>query len=129
TPAAAVAGSHLAKALWPLLAKLEREGVDVGLFSDHDLAFDHRPTRADLVVFAPHSEYWSEEMIGRLVAYLHTSGKVAFLSGNNLYRRVRFFEGALGVVDQRVAAATVAPLLGVAYDAGGYESYGGYRIA
>ncbi|MPY95988.1 MAG: hypothetical protein GEV08_23905 [Acidimicrobiia bacterium] len=122
-------GSHLVKALWPLLAKLERDSVDAGLFSDHDFAFDHRPTSAELVVFAPHSEYWAEEMVGRLQAYLHTEGKVAFLSGNNMYRRVRFDERALGVVDQRVDGAAVAALLGVAYDAAGYQSYGGYRVA
>jgi hypothetical protein len=66
---------------WALLRFLEAHGVDYGVFSDKDLAFSETTRRADMMVFNTHSEYWSEEMIGRLGQYLRGGGKVAFLSG------------------------------------------------
>lgn len=120
--------SHLARGEWELLRFLERERVDYGVFSDHDFAFDPFATNAKLVIFNVHSEYWSEEMIGRLNAYLGGGGRVLFLSGNNIYRKVAFLAEGLSLVDYKVSRSTMARLLGAAYSADGYVTYGGYRV-
>jgi len=120
--------SHLARGEWELLRYLEREHVAHGVFSDHDFAFDPFATTAKLVIFNVHSEYWSEEMIGQLVAYLGRGGRVLFLSGNNIYRKVAFLADGLSLVDYKVARPTMARLLGTAYSADGYVTYGGYKV-
>ncbi len=120
--------SHLGRGEWELLRFLEREHVGYGVFSDHDFAFDPMATAAKLVIFNVHSEYWSEEMIGQLVAYVARGGKVLFLSGNNIYRKVAFLADGLSLVDYKVSRSTMAGLLGTAYSADGYVTYGGYRV-
>jgi N,N-dimethylformamidase len=120
--------SHLVRGEWSLLRFLEAHGVSYGVFSDEDLAFGEAATRAKLMVFNTHSEYWSEEMIGRLGQYLRGGGKVAFLSGNNIYRKVEFQQGRLAVVDQMTAPSMVSRLIGAAYSDLGYHSYAGYRV-
>ncbi len=121
--------SHLARAEWALLRFLEREGVEYGLFSDHDLAYDPWPTQAKLLFFNVHSEYWSEEMQGRLTSYLAGGGKAAFISGNNIYRMVEFVEGAVVVRNFKTDRAPVSRLLGASYNAWGYRTYAGYQVA
>jgi len=120
--------SHLGRGEWELLRFLEREHVNYGVFSDHDFAFDPLTTAAKLVIFNVHSEYWSEEMVGQLVAYLGRGGHVLFLSGNNIYRKVAFLAEGLSLVDYKVSRTTMARLLGAAYSADGYVEYGGYRV-
>jgi len=120
--------SHLARGEWELLRFLEQERVEYGVFSDRDFAFDPVPTTAKLVIFNVHSEYWSEEMIGQLGAYVQRGGRVLFLSGNNMYRKVAFLADGLSLVDYKVSRSTMARLLGAAYSADGYVGYGGYRV-
>ncbi len=120
--------SHLARAEWALLRFLERACVEYGVFSDHDLAYDPWPTQAKLLLFNVHSEYWSEEMQGRLTSYLDGGGKAAFLSGNNIYRMVELVEGAVVVRDFKADRASVSRLLGASYNAWGYLTYAGYQV-
>lgn len=120
--------SHLARAEWPLLRFLEQRSVNYGVFSDLDFESDHRITSAGLVIFNTHSEYWSEEMEGRLRSWLDAGGKTLFLSGNNLYRRVKVLEDALEVYDFRTDRDAVAAAIGAGYDANGYTTYAGYRV-
>lgn len=121
--------SHLLRAEWSLLRFLERENVSYHLYSDRDLACDPEITTAQLLVFNTHSEYWSEEMIGRLQAYLLSGGQALFVSGNNQYRKVDLLEDSIVVCDFKTDAKQTSELIGVAYDARGYQSYGGYRVA
>jgi hypothetical protein len=120
--------SHLLRAEWALLRLLEANGVDYGVFSDDDLAFGETATRAGLIAFNTHSEYWSEEMIGRLGQYLRGGGKVAFFSGNNMYRKVEYQRNRLAVVDQMNDSSVVSQLIGSAYSDLGYHTYAGYRV-
>ena len=120
--------SHLVRAEWALLRLLEANGVDYGVFSDDDLAFGETATRARLIAFNTHSEYWSEEMVGRLGQYLRGGGKVAFFSGNNIYRKVEFQQNRLAVVDQMNDSGVVSRLIGSAYSDLGYHTYAGYRV-
>lgn len=120
--------SHLARAEWALLRYLDRGGIGYGVFSDHDLAYDPWSTQAKLLLFNVHSEYWSEEMLGRLTSYLDGGGKAVFLSGNNIYRKVEFVAGAVVVRDFKTDRATVSRLMGASYNAWGYMQFAGYRV-
>ena len=121
--------SHLLRAEWSLLRFLEQENIEYNLYCDRDLAQDAEITDAEILIFNTHSEYWSEEMIGRLKAYLHSGGQALFVSGNNQYRKVDLLEDSLVVYDFKTDSKGTAELLGAAYDARGYQSYGGFRIA
>ena len=121
--------SHLLRAEWSLLRHLENRGVSYGLFSDRDLAFEPLLTSSKLLIFNTHSEYWSQEMIGRLQAFLEAGGHALFVSGNNAYRMINFLERGLVVTNFKTGAELTSPLLGASYDAEGYLSHGGYRVA
>jgi len=120
--------SHLARGEWPVIRFFEQHAINYGLFSDLDFVSDHRIGRARLVIFNTHSEYWSEEMEGRLRSLLDAGGKALFLSGNNLYRRVKVLEDALEVYNFRTDRDAVASMIGAGYDANGYMTYAGYRV-
>ncbi len=121
--------SHLLRAEWSLLRFLEEKDIEYNLYSDRDLAQAPEITDADILIFNTHSEYWSEEMIGRLQAYLFSGGQALFVSGNNQYRKVDLLEDSLVVYDFKTDAKETSELLGSAYDARGYQTYGGFRIA
>ena len=120
--------SHLLRAEWQLWRLLEGEGVKYGVYSDRDFCRLTAPATAKLTIFNCHSEYWSEEMIGHL-SMLRTRDKcLAFVSGNNIYRRVEFLEKGLAVYDFKTDRSRVSRLIGAAYNAHGYKTYGSYRV-
>src|SRR5436190_345855 len=90
--------SHLMRAEWQIVSFLERHRIDYGVFSDRDFASDPLILQAKLIIFGVHTEYWSPEMIARLQDYVRGGGKVAFLSGNNIYREVQFEYRALQII-------------------------------
>lgn len=120
--------SRFARAEWELLKTLEEHGTNYGVFSDHDFANVSHATQAKLVIFAAHSEYWSEEMIGRMHAFRSKGGNVAFFSGNNLYRRVRSLNGGIVVTGMQTSGPDLAAMLGNGYDATGFNTYAGYSV-
>lgn len=120
--------SHLTRAEWAVLRHLDRQGAEYNVFTDRELASDPRPSSAKLLVFAAHSEYWSNEMQGRLITFTAGGGRALFLSGNNWYRRVRMTAHGLEVVEQKTDPDHVARHLGAAYTAEGYESSAPYRV-
>lgn len=120
--------SHLVRAEWATLRYLERSGIEYGVFSDHDFAFDGNPCLSKLLIFNTHSEYWSSEMVARLESFLAAGGHALFLSGNNLYRKVSFLEKGIKVYDFKTDSVAVSQLVGAAYDARGYLTYAGYEV-
>ncbi|MEZ4987478.1 MAG: DUF6605 domain-containing protein [Saprospiraceae bacterium] len=70
---------------WVTAAFLERIGVKYGVYTDRDLSNVSALQEARLWIISGHSEYWTEEMVAQLEQFLAKGGKVAFLSGNNLY--------------------------------------------
>jgi hypothetical protein len=121
--------SHLIRAERSLLQFMAQGDSSYGVYSDWDVAFDVHISRAKLWIFHAHSEYWSDEMLGRITAFLERGGKVMFLSGNNLYRKVQFIDHGLMVYDFKVSKSDMSRLSGAAYDARGYLTYAGYKVA
>jgi hypothetical protein len=121
--------SHLGRAEAALIRFLEREGVDHTIISDRDFAYELCPSRVRLVIFNTHSEYWSEEMLGRLNEFINRGISVVFLSGNNMYRKVQFLETGSSVISWMTPPEEVVPLIGSYYDAYGYKTYDAYRVA
>lgn len=85
--------SHLLRAAWNLTAFAEEHNVDYGVYTDED--FDHLATRrggglwnAEIIVFGPHTEYWTKNMMDVLRAYLAKGGKVVFAGGNTAFFEV-----------------------------------------
>ena len=119
---------HLARAESALIRFLESENVAYSIISDRDFAFSLPVDSTRLLIFNTHSEYWSEEMLARLAEFICRGVSVAFLSGNNIYRKVQFLRDAISVIARMTPPAEIAPLIGTYYDAAGYLTYDSYRV-
>ncbi len=119
--------SHLIRGEWNLIRFLEDKGISYNLITDRDFAFNGSET-AQGFIFNTHSEYWSQEMMGRLSQSMQAGTKILFLSGNNLYREVQFLENALAVIKEETDALEISGLIGAAYNALGYLTSSGYRV-
>ncbi len=120
--------SHLARAEATLIRFLERENIAYTVISDRDFAYGLNASDTRLVVFNTHSEYWSEEMLGRLNEFIDRGVSIAFLSGNNIYRKVQFLQAAISVIDQIVPPEQIVPFIGTYYDSSGYTTFDAYRV-
>jgi len=107
--------SRLIGAEWPVLAYLERRGIDYGVYADSDLASDPAATSADLLILAGHAEYWTGEMAHALERYVAAGGHVLIAAGNPLFRRVDRIAGGLTVDPVPPSEAAVARLIGTFY--------------
>jgi hypothetical protein len=83
-----------------LVKFLEEKSISYGVYSDIDFAYNADIYNSDLIIFHMHSEYWSQEMIGKLQTYCSNGGHVVFASGNNIYREVEFYEKGIKVYDE-----------------------------
>ena len=119
--------SHLARAESALIRCLEQDGIAYSVASDRDFASSTALAHTRLLIFNTHSEYWSDEMIGRLAEACSRGISILFLSGNNMYRKVQLLADAIVVIDFRTSQSLVSPLLGASYDSCGYQTYEGYR--
>jgi N,N-dimethylformamidase len=120
--------SHLAREESALIRFLEREGTDYTVISDRSFAYEIDGSGPRLVIFNTHSEYWSDEMMGRLGEFIQRGTSVLFLSGNNMYRKVQFTQNGISVTDLMTPPEQVVSLIGTYYDAYGYLTYEGYRV-
>ena len=120
--------SHLAREEAALIRFLESEGARYNVISDRHFAFSPPSSQTRLLIFNTHSEYWSEEMIARLAECIRRGVSVAFLSGNNLFRKVQFLRDAISVIDRATPPDQIVPLIGTYYDALGYMTYAPYRV-
>lgn len=121
--------SRVVLAETPLVHFLDKRNIEYGVYGDFDFAFDPHILQSKLIVFHNHSEYWSDEMINRLEEYIETGGKVIFLSGNNIYRKVKFTKSGLQMIDQKIDAERVRKLIGAFYSRDGYKTYAPYEVA
>jgi hypothetical protein len=85
---------YIASSYDAFLSFLEQEGlaadygVSYDLHADPDYLDAHR-----LYVSIGHDEYWSREMRDNVEAFIANGGNAAFLSGNNVWWAVRFYDG------------------------------------
>lgn len=113
----------------------EKEGFTYDLYSDIDLhskeVFKECLSKYKIIVISTHNEYWSFEMINHLKEYIRKGGNVASLSGNTLYKEVRFPNNNIIVLDgaylrhQGFGEETV---LGVAQDLRGFKTWAPYKV-
>ncbi|MGH9295007.1 MAG: N,N-dimethylformamidase beta subunit family domain-containing protein, partial [Acidimicrobiales bacterium] len=93
---------------YPLVALVERLGVDVSYWTDIDLHV--RPqllARHRCLVSLGHDEYWSAVMRDSCEAALHKGLNIAFLGANACYRHIRLAPSPTGP-DRRVICYKVA---------------------
>ncbi len=120
--------SHLARGEAALIRFLETEGIAYTVVSDRDFGYELSAYQVRLIIFNTHSEYWSEEMLGRLNEFIDRGISVAFISGNNMYRKVQFLQTAISVIEWMTPPEQVVPLIGTYYDAYGYKTFDAYQV-
>jgi hypothetical protein len=113
---------------WILPAFLEEKGIEYCVYSDDDFAFDPRILESKLIIFNVHSEYWSQEMMFKLKAYLDKGGNVLFASGNNIYRQIEYYKHGIIVNWQMIKPQITSSLTGSVYNQHGYNTYAPYKI-
>jgi hypothetical protein len=118
----------LIAAEWPLIAFLEREGYDYGVYADADLAFTDDPLEAQLIVINGHAECWSPEMVYQLERYIVAGGKVVVSGGNPLFRTVTFSESGITVETQGLPRHVVSGLIGSYYTSAGQKTAAPFRF-
>jgi N,N-dimethylformamidase len=118
--------SNKLRSEWVLASFLDSHGVEYGVYSDNDLAFDYSINNAEVIVLNTHSEYWSSQMIGRLQQFIEKGGKVVCLSGNNIYRQIEFSSGYIEVVNQGLDSKKTTELLGTFFTGTESEKEMGY---
>lgn len=66
---------------------LDAKGFDVDILTDHDLHFEGAELLEsyNVVMTGTHPEYYSEEMLDGLQAYLEGGGRVMYMGGNGFY--------------------------------------------
>ena len=120
--------SNKLRAEWVLASFLDTHNIEYGVYSDFDLAFDYSIDMSDIIALNTHSEYWSSQMVALLRQFIEKGGKVVSLSGNNIYRQVRFSNGYIEVVNQGLPSDTTTELLGTFFDGTETEKERGYRV-
>jgi len=116
-------------------AWLEREGFHYDLYSDIDLhsqeVFDQYLKQYKIILISTHNEYWSYTMIDHLKEYIKNGGNVVSLSGNTIYKEVRFYGQSLIVLDGaylRYQGFREEAVLGVAHDLRGFKTWAPYKV-
>lgn len=117
-------------------AWLEREGFTYDLYSDMDLhskeVFNTHLKKYKIILISTHSEYWSYAMIDHLKEYIRNGGNVLSLSGNTMYKEVRFPDKSIMVLDGaylRYQGLREETVLGVAQDLRGYKTWAPYKVS
>lgn len=122
-------GSHLHKGEWNLVHFLESEDYDYSVISDYDFERAKGLDSVKTVIFNTHSEYWSQEMRGRLNELIEKGVNIVFASGNNMYREVEHYRDGLKVVKSpEYDRGEVSELIGTFYTEETYLKVAPYRI-
>ena len=106
--------SEFGQNMQPLVALVERLGVEADYVSDTDLDRDpHLLDGARAVVLTGHDEYWSLAMRAALLRVRDSGVNLAFLGANSGYRHIRFEPAGTGA--QRVEVCYKVPQLDPLY--------------
>ena len=120
--------SHTLRGEWALSSFLHHHKIEHSVYSDKDFAYNFDIHKAKMIFFNTHSEYWSIEMMGKLVQYLESGGKVFFASGNNIYREIKYNKDFIEVVNSQIDIKTTTSLIGSYYTDSGYGSYAPFKV-
>ncbi|MFI5152263.1 MAG: N,N-dimethylformamidase beta subunit family domain-containing protein [Chitinophagales bacterium] len=123
-----VLGSHLIRGEWNLAGFLDKNNYEYGVYSDVDLAYDPELLKADLIIFNCHTEYWSDEMLANLRAYIERGGHVIFASGNNLYKRIKYINGGYTYAYELTPSEKAYALCGTFWNPAGFNSLAGIKV-
>ena len=135
--------SHLAQAESLLGSWLDRKNIPFDLITDKQL--HDTPSLLDdydVVMLAPHPEYWTAEMRGALEDHIGRGASVVYAGGNGLYGRVSFGDGQMEGYNPRqfhehdgqiggffyLNDLPQSAILGVQYDSRGYLSSEPYLV-
>ena len=121
-------GSTVMRGEWNLLGFFAKNKIDYGVYSDFDFCSNPNLNDADIIFFHIHSEYWSEEMIGRLNQLIEKNKKIIFLSGNNMYREIEYTEYGIIVTKESIEENKTRSLCGAYYTDPVFPKIAAYRV-
>lgn len=81
--------SHLILADIVLKQHLQRNGVGFTEIADSQLDLPTTYDGVDTIIFGSHNEYWTQDKLQHLSAFVERGGKLLFLGGNQAYREIR----------------------------------------
>ncbi len=81
--------SHLMLADIVLKQHLQRNGVGFTEIADSRLDLPTTYDSVDTIIFGSHNEYWTQDKLQHLSAFVERGGKLLFLGGNQAYREIR----------------------------------------
>jgi len=125
---AADLGSALLRGEWNLPGFLAKKQVEFGVYSDFDFSTNPYLDSANVILFHIHSEYWSEEMMGRLKQLIENGKKIIFLSGNNIYREIENTEYGIQVIKESIENNRTVELVGTNYTDPIFPKLAPYRV-
>jgi len=117
--------SFLVRTELELLTFLQREGYDINVYSDEDLADDPHVLQSKVLVFPGHSEYWSDDMFFALERYMKNGGRV-FKSIAGLEHQVQ--TGDEWRIRGNTPDSEIARLVGVATNMDGQLTAAPYKV-
>lgn len=79
---------HLVLADIVLKEYLQENDVSFTEVSDYQLDMPATYNNVDTIIFGAHNEYWTQEKIELLSAFIERGGKLLFLGGNQAYREI-----------------------------------------
>ncbi|MDG1517449.1 MAG: hypothetical protein P8Q42_05430 [Flavobacteriales bacterium] len=120
--------SQFLRGEWNLAGFLSKNRINYDVYTDYDFAHDLTVSKHKLLIFHTHSEYWSDEMIGRLAIYLNNGGKVIFASGNNMYRKILYNEFGCIVEPGLISDSLVRGMLGTYYTPTTYPKKSSFKV-
>lgn len=80
--------AHLISADIVLKQYLQKNGIGFTEVSDSQLDIPITYEGVDTIIFGAHNEYWTQEKIKLLSAFVERGGKLLFLGGNQAYREI-----------------------------------------
>lgn len=124
--------SHLTSGEWRILAWLEREGLNYDLVSGYEFdKYNFKPENYPAIILNTHNEYWTDGMYGKLKEFKKEGGSILNLSGNSIYRQVKFTKQYnLKCVSLKFnkTVEDETKLIGVRFDMRGYGSCAPYKV-
>ncbi|MCB0481871.1 MAG: hypothetical protein KDC83_10595 [Flavobacteriales bacterium] len=136
---------HLAGAEVNFIKWLEKKGYSFDMYADIDLhTHPGEITNHKVIILSVHPEYYTETMYNSLVDYVKNGGHLMYLGANGLYGKVvinpllkilelrrentlHYYDGSVGGLWRSLNKPESA-LLGVQYDARGYDTYHPYSV-
>jgi hypothetical protein len=120
--------SHFARNEWSIIAFLEQNNYEYGVFSDTDLESGEALIDSRLLILAGHSEYWTAEMFNEFDRFVGSGGTVLLASGKPMAELVERQSNGLFVPQKFMSEQEIASRVGTTFSKSGAYTAAPYRV-